>query len=153
MKKILIFIVFPILLTTFGEFVLKSTINDSQTAVLNAKTPAVITSVIYSIPIPKKAANLLQTTFTTLLFYITNSKIMFSTICILIGGILWLVALSKFELSFLYPFLSINYIFIILGSKFLLHENVGFFRYLSAVLIIIGLIIISQSPYSERNNK
>ena len=61
------------------------------------------------------------------------------------GGILWLVAMSKYELSFIYPFLSINYISIVVGSQWV--------RYLSVIFIVVGLILISRSPNSEAESK
>jgi drug/metabolite transporter (DMT)-like permease len=73
--------------------------------------------------------------------------IIFLAVSFLIGGsILWLYAMSKYQLSFLYPFLSMNFLIITVGSQFLLHENVSLTRYIAVGLIIIGLIIISKSP-------
>ncbi|MSR88658.1 MAG: hypothetical protein EXS67_03275 [Candidatus Margulisbacteria bacterium] len=69
---------------------------------------------------------------------------------ILIGSILWLIAMSKYQLSFIYPFMSINFLIITVGSQILLHENVSLYRYLAVMLIIIGLIIISKSPNAQK---
>jgi drug/metabolite transporter (DMT)-like permease len=69
------------------------------------------------------------------------------------GGILWLVAMSKYELSFIYPFLSINYISIVVGSQWVLGEEVSWVRYLSVIFIVVGLILISRSPNSEAESK
>ncbi len=79
-----------------------------------------------------------------------NLPIISGIILTVIGGVLWVVALSKYELSFLYPFLSINYTAIVIGSEILLKENVSLWRYLSIIFIIAGLYFISKSPYSEK---
>jgi len=63
---------------------------------------------------------------------------------------LWLIAMSKFELSYIYPFLSLNYVIILVGSQLLLGESVSLLRYGSVLLIVIGLVIISRSPYFEK---
>ena len=68
------------------------------------------------------------------------------------GGILWLVAMSKFELSFIYPFMSLNYVVIIIGSQLLLNESVSLSRYIAVGFIGVGLFFISRSPYSEKDN-
>ena len=67
--------------------------------------------------------------------------------CVFSASILWIVGMSKFQLSFMYPFMSLNYILIIIGSEFLLKEDVQMNRYISIILILIGLIIISRSQH------
>jgi len=126
-RKFFYFIFLPIFLTTTGEFVLKHYINLS------------VAGGGFTYVVPG-------------LGLVLNPGIFLSVAAIIVGGALWVVAMSKFELSFLYPFLSINYIVIIVGSQFLLHEEVSLFRYLSIVLIIIGLVFISRSPHSEKGD-
>ena len=117
-KRLFVFIFPPIILTVLGEFILKYSINT------------------VSIPISLESVFLLiQTPMVVLGFF-----------CLIIGGVLWLVAMTKFELSFVYPFLSINYIVVMLGSDWLLKETVGFNRYMAIVFIIVGLVLISRSP-------
>jgi drug/metabolite transporter (DMT)-like permease len=79
----------------------------------------------------------------------SNAGVLAGSLCIVAASILWITAMSKFELSFLYPFLSINYLCIIFGSKLFLNESISLNRYISAIFISIGLILISRSPYSE----
>jgi drug/metabolite transporter (DMT)-like permease len=68
---------------------------------------------------------------------------------IMIAGILWLIAMSRFELSFLYPFLSTDYIVVIIASQIFLNESVSLQRYVAAGFIILGLLVISKSRHSE----
>ncbi len=124
-KKMLTFIFLPVFLTTIGEFFLKHNINQLSTSTFNTGNMSHILSMV------------------------ADPGVLIGLGCILVGGFLWVIAMSKFELSFLYPFLSINYITIVVGSHFFLKEDVSIFRYMSIVLIIIGLIFISRSPYSE----
>ncbi len=88
----------------------------------------------------------------TIMVGVLQPKVLLGIICIVIAACLWVVAMSKFELSFIYPFLSIDYIAIIIGSQIVLGEQVPFLRYISAGLIITGLIIISRSPHSVQKN-
>jgi drug/metabolite transporter (DMT)-like permease len=80
-----------------------------------------------------------------------NFSVIFSIFCIIAGGLLWIIGMSKYELSFMYPFLTLNYLLIILGSVFLLHEKVSIFTYLAIFFIVTGLVIISRSKYAEKN--
>ena len=61
-----------------------------------------------------------------------------------LGTIFWLIALSRMELSFLYPFISLTYILVLALSYMLLRESIGFNKILGTVLIISGLLLISM---------
>jgi multidrug transporter EmrE-like cation transporter len=62
-----------------------------------------------------------------------------------VGVISWLFALSHLELSYAYPFSSLGYVGIILGSYFLFKERISAIRLVGIGVIILGLLIISQS--------
>lgn len=61
------------------------------------------------------------------------------------GVIFWLLALSNYELSYVYPFASLSYIGIIIGSYFIFKERISALRVLGIVVIISGVLITSQS--------
>jgi drug/metabolite transporter (DMT)-like permease len=119
--KLLIFVITPIIISTLGEFILKYGVNGTPTV----------------------------TNFETLSLLITHVPIIVGITFVILGAVLWLIAMSKYELCFLYPFLSLNYIAIVLGSQIFLKEEVSLVRYISAIFIVIGLIFISRSPYTE----
>ena len=119
MKHIIYFIILPILLTVVGEFLLKFAVQH-QSIGLNINS---------------------------LLLILASPKIILGVALIGVSAILWIIGMSKFQLSFMYPFLSLNYGLIIVGSDLILNENVSFNRYLSIGLIAIGLIIISRSNH------
>ena len=62
-----------------------------------------------------------------------------------IGGFLWFYSLSLNELSFAYPFLSLNYILILFISILYFNESVNLIRWLGVSVICLGVIIISRS--------
>ncbi len=61
------------------------------------------------------------------------------------GVVNWMLALSSFELSYVYPFASLGYIGIIIGSYFIFRERVTVMRLLGIVVIISGVLISSRS--------
>lgn len=61
------------------------------------------------------------------------------------GVIFWLMAMSRFELSYVYPFASLSYVGIIIGSYFIFKEKLSAMRLLGIAIIIIGVLITSQS--------
>lgn len=120
MKRFISFVVIPILLTSGGEFLLKYNINAENLITLN----------VGFLP------NL-------------NPFALLGVISIFVGGNLWLIAMSKYELSFLYPFYCLNFLIITIGSQLLLHEQVSLYRYIAVMLIITGLLFISRSSYAS----
>jgi drug/metabolite transporter (DMT)-like permease len=61
------------------------------------------------------------------------------------GVVNWLLALSSFELSYVYPFASLSYIGIIVGSYFIFRERITMMRVLGIAVIISGVLISSRS--------
>lgn len=59
--------------------------------------------------------------------------------------IFWLAALSKKDLSFVYPFISLTYVFVLILSSLVLKESIGMNKLLGTLAIILGLIVISRS--------
>jgi drug/metabolite transporter (DMT)-like permease len=59
--------------------------------------------------------------------------------------LLWLKAISMVDLSFAYPFLSLNMVFISMGSVAFLKERVTTKQWSGIILILVGIILISQS--------
>ncbi len=77
---------------------------------------------------------------------------MFTSPYVLIGGVvfvsslgLWLVVLSKLDISYAYPIVSINYVFIALASKFFFKERISLFRWVSIFTICSGVVLVSLS--------
>jgi multidrug transporter EmrE-like cation transporter len=62
-----------------------------------------------------------------------------------IGVIFWMLALSYFEISYVYPFASLSYIGIVLGSYFIFRERLNLARLMGIAMIIAGVLIISQT--------
>ncbi|MFC1560228.1 4-amino-4-deoxy-L-arabinose transferase [Candidatus Margulisiibacteriota bacterium] len=62
-----------------------------------------------------------------------------------LSSIVWLVVLSRMELSYVYPMVSIAYIIVAIVAYFLLGEKVVFIRWLGILTICLGVFLISRS--------
>jgi drug/metabolite transporter (DMT)-like permease len=66
----------------------------------------------------------------------------------MVGGFLalvcWLAAMTKFELSYAYPFMSLAFVFVLILSAVLFHETVTVPKVLGVLLIIAGIIVASR---------
>jgi len=61
------------------------------------------------------------------------------------SSIFWLILLSRVELSYAYPALSLGYVLVTLVSAFLLAEIVSPLRWVSVGVICLGVILLSRS--------
>jgi undecaprenyl phosphate-alpha-L-ara4N flippase subunit ArnF len=64
----------------------------------------------------------------------------------------WMFALTKYELSFAYPFLGITYILVYLGAVFwpLIGEQLSWQRSTGIALILTGVVFVN---YNNSNDK
>jgi len=77
--------------------------------------------------------------------FFSNPLILIGLFAYLIGSVIWLTALSRTELSFAYPFVSLTYVLVFIGSWFFFGESINLLRCLGLVLIICGVFFISLS--------
>jgi multidrug transporter EmrE-like cation transporter len=62
-----------------------------------------------------------------------------------IGAVIWLAAISRVPLSWAYPMLSIGYVLILLFSAIILKEQVAPLRWVGALVICAGIILVFRS--------
>jgi len=62
-----------------------------------------------------------------------------------VSALVWLVVLSRVELSFAYPMISVGYIAVVILSRLIFHEQVSAIRVLGTLVICVGVILISRS--------
>ena len=62
----------------------------------------------------------------------------------LLAGLSWMAAMTKLELSFAYPFISLSFVLVIVFSAFLFHETITTPKVLGMLLIIAGIIVIGR---------
>jgi drug/metabolite transporter (DMT)-like permease len=75
----------------------------------------------------------------------TNPYVVIGLLIYVCGTLFWLVALSRVDLSFAYPFASLSYVVMLAASYFLFHENITPMRLLGTGVICLGVILISRS--------
>jgi drug/metabolite transporter (DMT)-like permease len=63
------------------------------------------------------------------------------------GTFFWLIALSRVDLSFAYPFASLNYVFVLAGSWLLLGEALSPVRLIGVLAICAGVCLVARTPH------
>jgi multidrug transporter EmrE-like cation transporter len=74
-----------------------------------------------------------------------NVFLWLSLLCYGVSIISWMVVLSRVEVSFAYPFLSVGYVISALIGYFFLGESVTPVRIAGIAVICIGVILIARS--------
>lgn len=62
-----------------------------------------------------------------------------------LGAMLWLGALARTELSKAYPFVSLGFVLTAAAGALLFNEGLGVLRVSGIALIVIGVVLVSQS--------
>lgn len=73
---------------------------------------------------------------------ITTPAIFFGFVCFGISSILWLVVISRWELSYAYPMVGLGYVIAILYGFFFLQEAITFPKLLGSGLILLGISVL-----------
>lgn len=76
---------------------------------------------------------------------ITNVWLWGAMLCYALSIFLWMSVLSKVEVSYAYPFLSVGYVVSAVAGYALFNENLSPIRIAGIIVICIGVILISRS--------
>lgn len=61
-----------------------------------------------------------------------------------LSGVSWMLAMTKFEISYAYPFVSLNFVLVLAGGVLLFQESLSATKLAGSVLVILGVIIIGR---------
>ncbi|MDD2546064.1 MAG: SMR family transporter [Burkholderiaceae bacterium] len=75
----------------------------------------------------------------------TNLPIIGGLSCYVVSVVVWILALSRVEVSIAYPMLSIGYVVNAALAYWLFGEAVGPQRLLGIAIIIVGVVIVARS--------
>lgn len=61
-----------------------------------------------------------------------------------LASLAWMAAMTKFDLSYAYPFISFNFVVVLLLSSWLLHEPLTLLKIVGVCLILLGTIVATR---------
>jgi multidrug transporter EmrE-like cation transporter len=80
------------------------------------------------------------------LIKLLTSPLFYLAMCVYFSSmILYLIALSKLELSLAYPMVAVNYAIILVCGKLFFNEKVTALRWIGVAFIIAGVVLVSRS--------
>lgn len=75
----------------------------------------------------------------------TNLHVLFGLLCYGLGFMVWLVVLSKAEVSYAYPLISLGYVFTAILARAMFGEAVGATRLVGICVTCLGVLLIARS--------
>jgi len=77
--------------------------------------------------------------------YLSQPRFWLALLCL--GGAMlsWLLVLAQMEVSKAYSLLSVNYVLMLLVSRFLFRESIPARRWLGVACLLAGILLIAQS--------
>jgi len=85
------------------------------------------------------------TLFSQIIPMFMNPFVFFGFVAFGFSSIFWLVVLSRMELSFVYPLVSIAYILVAILSIIFFKEDVSLVRWAGILVICLGVFLVSRS--------
>jgi drug/metabolite transporter (DMT)-like permease len=61
-----------------------------------------------------------------------------------VASLAWMAAMTKFEISHAYPFMSLNFVLVLILSVGVLGETVSFFKVAGIALIVFGTVVAAR---------
>ncbi len=121
MIKNLMLIILTVMINTTGQFVIKTGVNRIGKISINE--------------------NLIG----TILKALTSWIIIGGFGLYFLSAVLWIIILSRAELSWAFPILSLSYVITVLISPLLLHETFSIQRLLGTLVICMGVFLVSRT--------
>lgn len=75
---------------------------------------------------------------------LANPFIVLSIFLTLLSGLSWMIAMTKFEISYAYPYNAVGFMLILILSNILFGESISHNKVIGLIFIISGIIIGSR---------
>ena len=73
-----------------------------------------------------------------------NPYIIISLILTLLAGVTWMIAMTKFEISYAYPYTLLGLVLVTIFSVVFFGESVNTYKIIGIAVIILGIVLISK---------
>jgi drug/metabolite transporter (DMT)-like permease len=87
----------------------------------------------------------LEISLDMLLRMVVNPLLLLGLVIYAGSTFLWLMALSKADLSFAYPFLSLTYFVVLLGGALFFADQITMTRVAGFIVVVVGLLVVARS--------
>ena len=75
----------------------------------------------------------------------TNAYVIGAVVLTIVTALAWILAITRAQLSFLYPFMALSYVLVALFSLIIFKEDVTAIRWVGIIVICLGVFLVSRS--------
>ena len=75
----------------------------------------------------------------------TNFYMILGIVITVLAALVWVLVVSKMQISYLYPFVALSYVLVALFSMIFFKEDVNALRWVGIVVICAGVFLVSRS--------
>jgi multidrug transporter EmrE-like cation transporter len=73
-----------------------------------------------------------------------NPWVLSSILATLLAGVSWMLAMSRFEISYAYPWIGLNFVLMLLFGVLLFGESISITKVIGTLLVITGIFVIAR---------
>lgn len=74
-----------------------------------------------------------------------NPWVISGIVATFLSGVTWLLAMTKFEISYAYPFVGLNYVLVLAASILLFQESLTINKLVGTAIVVFGIVVIARS--------
>ena len=74
-----------------------------------------------------------------------NPWILSGILATLFAGISWMLAMTRFEISYAYPWVGLNFVLMLIFGVLIFDESFNMTKMIGTILVVAGIVIIAQS--------
>lgn len=116
-----LFIALTIAFTVYGQLIIKWQVNEAG---------------VFPEPLGEKAIFIVK--------LLLNPWVISSFAAAFIASLFWMAAMTQFELSFAYPFMSTSFVIVMILSFLFMGEKFSWYKVAGTLVIILGLFIVTR---------
>ena len=74
-----------------------------------------------------------------------NPWIISSIVATLFAGVSWMLAMTRFEISYAYPWIGLNFVLMLIFGVVLFGETFSFAKLVGTLCVVMGIVIMARS--------
>jgi multidrug transporter EmrE-like cation transporter len=73
-----------------------------------------------------------------------NPWVLISILATFLAGVSWMLAMTKFEISYAYPWIALNFVLMMFFGWLFFSELITLTKAIGTLLVVIGIVVISR---------
>lgn len=73
-----------------------------------------------------------------------NPWVITGIVATFLAGVSWMLAMTRFEIGYAYPFVSLNYVIVLAASVLFFQESLSGPKIVGTILVVVGIVVISK---------